>query len=322
MRSSVKEIKLMLIVVTCVLTMTQDLEAQSSNVEVYSGPIIDMHIHAYGDSNPMYGLQHPPTLRGTTYNGVESAEEHKEKTLEQFRKHRIVKAVVTDGQLWRADAPEVILIANADKTPDALRLQHAEGNLQVIAEMSPFYAGIRADDPSQIPYFALAEELGIPVGLHIFPGGPNYGIHLMPEMMAKTRTYNAHPSQVEELLVRFPKLKLYIMHGGWPHIAELKALMYAHPNLYVEVAVLNWILPEAELYNYLDSLIDAGFGNRIMYGSDQMVWPELIDVGIRAINEASFLSLDMKEDIFYDNAAEFLNLAVEEIEKHKDLKSE
>ena len=37
------------------------------------------------------------------------------------------------------------------------------------------------------------------------------------------------------------------MHGGWPHIAELKALMYAHPNLYVEVAVLNWILPEAEL---------------------------------------------------------------------------
>lgn len=95
--------------------------------------------------------------------------------------------------------------------------------------------------------------------------------------------------------------------------------MYAHPNLYVDVAVLNWILPQEELNNYLRSLIDAGFGNRIMYGSDQMVWPELIEVGINAINAADFLSLEMKEDIFYDNAAEFLGLAPEEIEKHKTL---
>lgn len=322
MRSSAGKYTLMLIVVACALATTQDSEAQSSNVEVYSGPIIDMHIHAYGQSNPMYGLRHPPTLRGKTYKGVQSAAEHKERTLEQFRKHRIVKAVVTDGQLWHADAPEVIIIANADTSPGALRLQHAEGRLQVIGEMSPFYAGIRADDPSQIPYFELAEELGIPVGVHVFPGGPNFGIHLMPELMAKTRTYNASPSQVEEILVRFPNLKLYLMHGGWPHVAELKALMYAHPNLYVDVAVLNWILPKAELYNYLDSLIDAGFGNRIMYGSDQMVWPELIEVGISAINEADFLSLELKEDIFYDNAAEFLNLTEEEIEKHKGFKSE
>ena len=68
---------------------------------------------------------------------------------------------------------------------------------------------------------------------------------------------------------------------------------------------------------YLKSLIDSGFGNRIMYGTDQMVWPELIGVGIEAINAADFLSLEMKEDIFYDNAAEFLNLAPEEIERHK-----
>ena len=143
----------------------------------------------------------------------------------------------------------------------------------------------------------------------------------MPEMMAKTRAYTARPSQAEELLVRFPDLKLYIMHGGWPHVAELKALMYAHPNLYVDVAVLNWILPKKEFHNYLESLIDAGFGNRIMFGTDQMVWPELIGVGIEAINAADFLSLEMKEDIFYDNAAEFLSLSAEEIEKHKSPES-
>lgn len=164
----------------------------------------------------MLGLAHPPTLRGETYEGAESAEEHKKRTLDQFRKHRIVKAVVTDGELWHADAPETVLIAGANQAPGALRQQHEKGKLQVIAELAPFYAGLRADDPSQLPYFELAAELGIPMGFHIFPGGPNYGIHLMPEMMAKTRTFNAHPSQVENVLVSFPDLKLYIMHGGGP----------------------------------------------------------------------------------------------------------
>ena len=58
-----------------------------------------------------------------------------------------------------------------------------------------------------------------------------------------------------------------------------------------------------------------------MFGTDQMVWPELIGVGIEAINDADFLSLEMKEDIFYDNAAEFLSLSAEEIEKHKSPES-
>jgi len=62
-----------------------------------------------------------------------------------------------------------------------LRKQHLEGGLQAIAEMSPFYAGILADDPSQMPYYGLAQELDIPVGFHILPGGPNYGFHLMLE---------------------------------------------------------------------------------------------------------------------------------------------
>lgn len=47
---------------------------------------------------------------------------------------------------------------------------------------------------------------------------------------------------------------------------------------------------------------------RIMFGSDQMVWPEAIDVSIAAINEAPFLSAEQKRDILYNNAARFLRL--------------
>lgn len=287
------------------------------NSEYYKGPIIDMHIHAFTDGNPMFGMTHPPTLRGETYKGVVSAAEQKEKTLEKFRKHNIVKAVVTNGQLWLNDAKELILIGKAQGEIDSLKKLHANGKLHAIAEMSPYYGGVLANDPTLEPFFALAEELEIPVGFHVFPGGPNYGIHLMPEMLGGMRVYNVNPLQLEDILIKYPKLKLYIMHGGWPYADDIKALMYTHPNVYVDIAVLNWILPQKELNNYLKSLMDAGFGKRILFGTDQMVWPETIDVAVEAVNSVHFLTLQQKKDIFYDNAARFLGLTNEEIQKHK-----
>ena len=289
----------------------------NKNSEKYKGPIIDMHIHAYTDENPLLGMTHPPTLRGETYEGVTSGTEQKEKTLEKFHQYNIVKAIVTNGHLWFDDASETILIGGANKEVDALRKQHQEGKLQAIAEMSPFYAGILADDPSIMPYFDLAQELSIPAGFHIFPGGPNYGFHLMPKMLGGMRTYNANPLQLEDVLVKYPNLKVYIMHGGWPYVEDIKALMYAHPNVYVDVAAINWILPQEEFNAYLKSLINAGFGDRIMFGSDQMVWPQTIGVAVETVNSVDFLTLEQKEDIFYDNAAKFLGLTDDEIKKHK-----
>ena len=287
------------------------------NSAVYTGPIIDMHIHAYGEQNPMFGMTHPPTLRNKTYEGAASAVEHKEKVLAKFAEHNVVKAMVTSGELWKDDSTVSILIGGANKEIDELKKQHQEGNLHAIAEMAPFYAGILANDPSQMKYFELAEELGIPVGFHVFPGGPNSGFHLMPQMLGGMRTYNAHPEQLEEALVTYPNLKLYIMHGGWPYVDEVKALMYAHPNVYVDIAVLNWILPQEEFNAYLRSLINTGFGDRILHGTDQMVWPDLISVGIETVNNADFLTLEQKEDIFFDNAANFLGMSDEEIAQYK-----
>ncbi len=303
----------------CCTTKTRKTSEPTTSkaIEIYKGPIIDMHIHAYDDGHPMFGMTHPPTLRGETYQGVHSAAEQKAKTLAMFQKHNIVKAVVSNGQSWYKDLPETVLIGDAKKPVEALRKQHEDGKLHVIGEMAPFYRGILANDPVVLPYFELGQELDLPVGFHIFPGGPNYGIHLVPEMLGGMRTYNANPLQLEDVLVKYPDVRIYIMHGGWPYIDDVKALMYAHPEVYIDIAVLNWILPKEEFYNYLKSLIASGFGDRIMYGSDQMVWPELVDIAIESVNSADFLTLDQKEDIFYDNAARFLGLTEEEIKKHK-----
>jgi len=47
---------------------------------------------------------------------------------------------------------------------------------------------------------------------------------------------------------------------------------------------------------------------RIMFGSDQMVWPEAIEAAIEAVESADFLSREQKRAIFYDNAWRFFRL--------------
>ena len=53
-----------------------------------------------------------------------------------------------------------------------------------------------------------------------------------------------------------------------------------------------------------------------MFGSDQMVWPEVIGENIEMIEAAEFLSEEQKRDILYNNAARFLRLSDEQIAAH------
>ncbi len=94
-------------------------------------------------------------------------------------------------------------------------------------------------------------------------------------------------------------------------------LMDTYPHVYVDIAVISWILPKKEFYLYLERLIDAGFGNRIMYGSDEMMWPQSMSISIENIRSAPFLTEQQKEDIFYNNAAKFLRFSADEIKKDK-----
>jgi len=63
-----------------------------------------------------------------------------------------------------------------------------------------------------------------------------------------------------------------------------------------------------EFHSYLRRLVEAGFGKRIMFGSDQSQWPDSIAAAIEGIESADFLTEERKRDIFYNNAARFLRL--------------
>ena len=56
-----------------------------------------------------------------------------------------------------------------------------------------------------------------------------------------------------------------------------------------------------------------------MFGSDRMVWPGPIDAAADAVRHALFPTAARKRAIFYDSAARFLRLALEEIAHHRRL---
>lgn len=55
-------------------------------------------------------------------------------------------------------------------------------------------------------------------------------------------------------------------------------------------------------------LVQAGFGKRIMYGTDFIGYPKMIETSIGLIQNASYLTEEQKRDILYNNAARFLRL--------------
>ena len=54
--------------------------------------------------------------------------------------------------------------------------------------------------------------------------------------------------------------------------------------------------------------MDAGFEDRVMFGTDQVLWPKLMPYSISIIQNADYLTPEQECDIFYNNAARFLRL--------------
>lgn len=221
---------------------------------------------------------------------------------------------VTTGPLdqvtkWRAAAPDRIIPAipfddYEKRDPAAFRRLFAEGRFAVFAEVGPQYGGSSPADPSFEPYFALAEELDIPVGIHMGEGPPGAAYLWAPRYRARLTS----PFLLEDVLVRHPRLRVYVMHYGSPLLDEMIAMLYSHPQLYVDVSGNNWSLPRKQFHDHLRRLVEAGHGKRLLFGSDAMIWPGTIDVAIESIETARFLSAEQKRDIFHDNAVRFLRL--------------
>jgi uncharacterized protein len=311
-------------------------------------PILDMHLHAgpvsaqgpppvaicapfehwpdYDPRDPaeqyaMKFIKEPPCAKPLW--SPESDEALMKETLAVLERRNIF--AVTSGspedvRTWKAAAPERIIPALQfwvhEGAPGiaAVRELFASGEFAVFGEVTNQYFGIAPDDPRFAPYVALLEELDIPLGIHVGPGPP--GTHLLHPMLREHRVSTQSPLLLEGILRKHPRLRVYAMHAGWPMIDEMITMLFNYPSLYVDIGILAFAHPRAESHRYLERLVRAGFGRRILFGSDQMVWPEAIERALSMVEEAPFLSPAQKRDILYNNAARFLRLSQEEIARH------
>ena len=231
-----------------------------------------------------------------------------------------VKKIIASGPIrlalqLRDVAPDLIVagavFSESERFPPVKDLQalFRSGQLGILGEVDAQYAGVRLDAGWLEPYWAAAEALDVPVAVHTGFGQPRTPYD---PCCSRFRAALGNPLDFEPALARHAKLRAYLMHAGWPFLAETKAILQLYPQVYVDLAAFafNPGIPRAEFYGYLQELLRAGFGKRIMFGSGLSPedWVQDISQAIRLIDEAPFLTAEQKDDIFYGNAARFFRL--------------
>lgn len=313
------------------LLLTTKTDAQNAT-KSRQLPIIDVHVHAL-KVNPSFAMdmcpwflssmpggdpnQPPPSIINTDcatpLRAAKSDKEFQDSLIATMKRLNITIIASGDASIirkWQKVAapdrviPSITISSSKEMTVMAFTDSLSSGFYKVMGEVAPQYQGMSPSDTSLDGYFAAAEKLNIPVGIHLGTGGNGMANISSP----KYRASMGNPLLLENLLARHPKLKVWVMHAGYPMIDEMLALMGANAYVYVDVAGMIWSYPLAEVNNYIKRLVQAGFEKRIMYGTDLMVWPKLLETSIGVIENANYLSFDQKRDIFFNNAVRFFRL--------------
>jgi uncharacterized protein len=283
-----------------------------------SFPKIDMHQHASSKSYLPDGTPVPNAVTGKPAIAT-TDEEVLHLTLEYMDKNNIEKSIITSSlknvYRWMDYAPDkfipgicmtTTMMGEPYPDPEMLRGEIKAGKIKVMGEIAAMYDGVPPNDPVLEPYYTLAEEMDIPVLIHCCgtyaPGSNAYSRH-------------GRPLLLEDVLKKHPNLRIQVENAGYPFLDEMTILMMMYPNVYCDVSTFTWVTPSEAFYDYLGRLVKAamlGYGlpivKRVMFGSDQMEWPETIDLAVERIENAPFLTESQKKDIFYNNAKRFLRL--------------
>ena len=306
--------------ITFIVSCANEKTSKPNLQNTKSYPIIDIHMHAFQWNK--YGDPPPPNLITGKRPTARSNNEAIEAYIAEMDRYNIVLAVgsgrlemvkemkehVLNRFIGGIEFPKYTSPVNKriEKWPslNELRILYESGQLKIMGEITAQYAGVAPNDPKLEPYFALAEELDIPVCLHTGFGPP-----MSPYMGDPNfRMRHGNPLLLEDVLVKHPRLRIYIAHGGYPNLSETIALMLMYRQVYMDISAINWLLTREEFHAYLQRLMQARLGKRIMFGTDQMIWPDAVGMSVDAIESATFLTEAQKRDIFFENAARFLRL--------------
>ena len=267
-------------------------------------PVIDMHVHSTsGSPQEQLARMNELNIRYIWLTGLAPDFPTWAKVLPegQFLQALILPCIAGRSPF----VPRPCWEGTAD-FPDTtwLREELRTGRIKALGEMPPQLFGISPADSRLEPYWTLAEEFDVPVAIHMGSGPPDAAYEARYKLPESRMALN-DPLLLEEVLLRHKRLRVLLMHAGWPFLESTVALLYAHPNVYVDLGALQ-ALSRPAYYRHLRGLVESGFGGRILFGSDI---PGLVASGIEAIRTADFLSEGQKADILCLNATRFLRIA-------------
>ncbi|MGA7877029.1 MAG: amidohydrolase family protein [Desulfoferrobacter sp.] len=160
-------------------------------------------------------------------------------------------------------------------------------------KLYPTYQYYYPNEPMIYPLYARAQELGIPISLHIGSS-----------IFKGARLKYGDPIFLDDVAVDFPGLVLLQCHSGRPFWYQKSfSLARLHKNIYMEISGL----PPKKLLDYFPEL--ERIAHKVIYGSD---WPGIptIKENIEAIRRLR-LSDDSKRKILGENAARLLHITDE-----------
>jgi predicted TIM-barrel fold metal-dependent hydrolase len=283
-------------------------------------PVIDVHLHAWSEERDTAGYTRAWLARATAMDsaGITLA---------------VVSGPMDIVEHWRRLAGTRLLVGvlfpcpnglyptaprpcfpTGDSLPDLgwLRREILARRIVQLGEITAQYLGVPPSHPMLEPYFALAEELDVPVAIHMGLGPPGAaypnGVCGPAPCALRYRADVTSPLLLEPVLARHPRLRVIIMHAGWPMLEDLVILLWSHPHVSVDLARLGHedTLARPLFHEFLCRLVEYGFGDRIMYGSDRGT---AFRESLEGIETAPCMTTELTRAILHDNAVRFHRLS-------------
>ena len=286
---------------------------QQKQQEVYDGPVFDIAMQGV---NPAWFKR---AMDGVDY-GIHRLERYKNmapdtsalfrNSLEQMDLYKVRMGLLSHGvykEAYLDKQPERFLLSYEpdlslkDHTEAALEFEKGilEGKYVALGELGLVYEGIPLNTPALFPYYEVALKHDIPILIHTGFSGPNPQQVLSPVFRIQT----ANPLLLEDVIIKYPDLKIVMMHMGWPFYDEALYMLSTYPNVYMETSVAVWLLGDHLFHRLLSEAVATSGSDKILFGTLQMAWPDVIGESVTTIQEASYLTKDDKQAIFWDNAA-------------------